>query len=140
VKQVELFLEKGWITDFPSVFDLGNYREEILTLEGYKEKSVNNLMEALEKSRYTTLDRVFTAIGIPNVGKKTARLIAKRVFDKNPSDILAGIFSLSTEELLEVKDIGPETAEAFVEYMLENKESFERLLRKLYIQIPEVQL
>lgn len=48
----------------------------MLTLEGYKEKSVENLIESLEKARHTTLDRVLTAIGIPNVGKKTAKTIA----------------------------------------------------------------
>lgn len=81
-KQIELFLELGFITDFASIYELSRYRDEILKLEGYKEKSVNNLLEAIENSRHTTLERVFTAIGIPNVGKKTARLLAKRAFEK----------------------------------------------------------
>jgi DNA ligase (NAD+) len=82
-KQIELFLDLGWITDFASLYELDNYRDKMLELEGYKEKSVNNLLESIEKSRHTTLERVFTAIGISNVGKKTARLIAKRVLEKN---------------------------------------------------------
>lgn len=57
------------------MFHLGRYHEQFFELEGYKEKSVNNLLEALEKARNTTLDRVLVALGIPNVGKKTARLI-----------------------------------------------------------------
>ena len=57
-RQIEDFLEMGWITDFASVFQLGQYANEILTLEGYKEKSVQNLLDSLEKSRHTTLDRM----------------------------------------------------------------------------------
>jgi DNA ligase (NAD+) len=52
---------------------------------------------------------------------------------------LDGILTLTADELLEVKDIGPETAEAFAEYMVVNKEAFERLFQKLDIQIPKVQ-
>ena len=76
MKQIELFLELGWITDFASIFHLHEYRERFFELEGYKEKSVNNLLEAIEKARHTTLDRVLVALGIPNVGKKTAKLIS----------------------------------------------------------------
>ena len=84
-KQIELFLELGWITDFASVFDLGIYRDKFFELEGYKEKSVNNLLEAIEKSSHTTLDRVLVALGIPNVGKKTAKLIARSVIARSES-------------------------------------------------------
>ena len=82
MKQIELFLELGWITDFASVFELGKYSAEMLKLEGYKEKSIENLLSALEKARHTTLDRVFVALGIPNVGKKTARSLVS-VIAKN---------------------------------------------------------
>ncbi len=161
-KQIELFLELSWITDFGSVFEIGKYREKFFEIEGYKEKSVNNLLESLEKARHTTLDRVLVAIGIPNVGKKTAKVIARSVIARSESvpvtndvaiqvsensehgllptsqwRIQQSIFLLTEEELLEVKDIGPETARAFVEYMAENREMVERLFSKLEIQIPE---
>ncbi len=140
VKQIELFIEKGWISDFASVFDLGDYATHILGLEWYKEKSVSNLLQALEKSRHTTLDRIFTAIGIPNVGKKTARLIAKAVFEWTQDSLIAKINGLTLEKLLEVKDIGPETARAFVEYMRKNREMIEILLGKLDITLPTIRL
>jgi len=57
-----------------------------LRIEGYKEKSVNNLFDAIEKSRNTTLDRAFVALGIPNVGKKTAKQIAKLFDDVSNQD------------------------------------------------------
>ncbi len=141
VKQIELLLELGWITDFVSVFHLRNYREQFFTLEWYKEKSVNNLLEAIEKARYTTLDRVFVALGIPNVGKKTGRLLAEITYklseDKN-LPIFEIIQGISEEDLLEVKDIGPETAGAFVEYVEENSLLIERLLYELDLQVPQL--
>jgi len=124
-KQIELFLELWWITDFASVFWLAKYREEFFKIEWYKEKSVNNLLDALEKARNVSLDKVFVSLGIPNVGKKTAKIIANRTYilsrDTHKS-ILDSIFSINETYLLEAKDIGPETARAFVEYFSENRE------------------
>ena len=135
-RQIEDFLEQWWITDFASVFQLGNYREQILELDGYQEKSVQNLIDSLEKSRNTTLDRMLVGLGIPNVGKKTSRqlsVISYQLSQKNAKNILETLFSLTEEELLEVKDIGPETARAFVEYMTENRELVEWLFNELNI-------
>jgi DNA ligase (NAD+) len=168
VRQIELFLELGWITDFVSVFHLGKYKEQFLELEWYKEKSVSNLIEAIEKARRTTLDRVFVALWIPNVGKKTAKLIASLVYNRLsvmsseaiaesrhlthevgkdfstlltsfiPLEMTELLISLTEEELYEVKDIGPETARAFVEYVEENSLLIKRLLHELQIEMPEV--
>ncbi len=141
VKQIELFLELGWITDFVSVFHLRNYREQFFTLEWYKEKSVNNLLEAIEKAWHTTLDRVFVSLGIPNVGKKTGRLLSNithRLSQNKKLSIFETIQSISLEELLEIKDIWPETARACIEYVEENSLLIERLIHELDLQIPEV--
>ncbi|MBP6981291.1 NAD-dependent DNA ligase LigA [Candidatus Gracilibacteria bacterium] len=135
-KQIELFLEKGWITDFASIFSLSQFRDDFLELEGYKEKSIQNLFESIESSRKTTLDRIFTAIGIPNVGKKTGKQIAKKVMSSRGGgeSILEAIFSLNEEMLLEVKDIGPETARAFIDYMSENREGVIKLLTEVTLE------
>lgn len=154
-RQIEDFLEQWWITDFASVFQLGNFRNEILGLDGYQEKSVQNLIDSLEKSRNTTLDRMLVGLGIPNVGKKTGKQIASVIARHDhaheqskdswlitgmlPSlqwrnhGIIWSLFSITEEELLEVKDIGPETARSFVEYMNSNRELVERLCNELHI-------
>lgn len=124
---------------------------------------MNNLLDSIEKSRTTTLDRIFVGLGIPNVGKKTGRLISNLVFSvissgaiaesrylahesgkdfstssyRTPVEMTETIFRLTEEDLLEVKDIGPETARAFVEYVEENSSVIERLLHELDLQIPE---
>ena len=86
-RQIELFLELGWITDFLSIFSLKNYREKLLMLEGYKEKSVNNLLSSIENAKKTTLDRVFVALGIPNV-KDAIQKPIPREQNFDPSDPL----------------------------------------------------
>jgi DNA ligase (NAD+) len=141
VKQIELFLDLGYITDFVSIFHLGRYREDILRLEGYKEKSVKNLLDAIEISRKTTLDRVLVWLGIPQVGKKTAKVLAEYIFSlqEHPEVSIVHVLSQITYESLEnLRDIGPETARSVVEYIEENMILIERLLHELTIQIPEV--
>ncbi len=64
-KQIELFLELGWVTDMASIYDLRDYRDEFLQIEGYKEKSVDNLLNAIEEKRMLPIDRFIGALGIP---------------------------------------------------------------------------
>lgn len=131
-KQIELFLKLWWITDFASIFSLSKYHDELLKIEGYKEKSVNNLFDAIEKARNTTLDRAFVALGIPNVGKKTAKQIVTLfddIFDQNW--LLQKIFEITEENLLDLVDIGPETARAFVNFMSDNRQMVEKFFWEL---------
>ncbi len=137
-KQIELFLEKWWITDFASVFQLKNFKNEILSLDGYKEKSVNNLIDSLEKARHTTLDRAFVAMWIPNVGKKTAKQIAKIFVGLNSLDeIFSKIFATTEEDLLELSDIWPETARGFVNFVENNRENIEKFFKELSFEKTE---
>ena len=139
IKQIELFLELGWISDFVSLFHLASHKTELLQIEGYKEKSVNNLLEAIEKARHTTLDRVFVALGIPNVGKKTGKILAEYIFleKNNEESIMQVLLRLNNEALETIHDIGLETATSIIEYIEKNGVLIERLLDELSIFIPE---
>ncbi|MBS9783729.1 NAD-dependent DNA ligase LigA [Candidatus Gracilibacteria bacterium] len=141
IKQIELFLDTEIIDDFASIFEIEKYREKILSFEGYKQKSVDNLLKAIETARHTTLARIFTAIGILGVGKKTAQVLEKYMYEKNGFEPISIDFlrSISAEELENIKDIGPETAKGFVRFFEENDARIEALLEKLDIQIPEKQ-
>ena len=137
-KQIELFLELGWIEDFVSIFHLSRHQEELLTLEGYKEKSVQNLLDAIESARHTTLDRMLVALGIPQVGKKTGKILANFVFTLRSEEesIMEVLERITFEQLESLHDIGPETARSVVEYIEENSLFIERLIHELDIQIP----
>jgi DNA ligase (NAD+) len=133
-KQIELFLELGWVTDMASIYDLPDHRDELLLVEWYKEKSVDNLMTAIEAKRTLPIDRFIGALGIPWVGKRTAKLLAPLFHSTD--DILN--FGLSIETLEAVKDIGPGTAGTISTYFETHKHLLERLLARVTIVFPEV--
>ena len=73
---IERFVALGWIKNLSDIYRLENYRQEIMALEGFGELSCNNLLDAINHSRKMKLENYITAIGIPNIGKKTARDIS----------------------------------------------------------------
>jgi DNA ligase, NAD-dependent len=98
--------------------------EPLLKLEGFKEKKAQNLLDALQKSRNPELDAFLFAIGVPNVGRKTARDLAKRF------KTLKGVQEATEEELLQVDEVGEIVAKSVVEFFSfeENRQMIERLL------------
>ncbi|MCH8518509.1 NAD-dependent DNA ligase LigA [Candidatus Gracilibacteria bacterium] len=110
--QVELFYNLGWISTLADIYRLDSKRDEILTLPGYKEKSVSNLLSSIEKSKNQALWRFLVALSIPGVGRQAAKELAK-IF-RFQSDIL--IFPYSKEELESLQDIGIKTAETIYEF------------------------
>ena len=75
---IEKFVQKGWIKELNDIYNVGyNHKEEIVAMEGFGEKSLQNMEEALEKSRHTSFIPFIHALGIPNVGKGQAKLLCK---------------------------------------------------------------
>lgn len=74
---LEKFILKGFIKDFGDIFEIGKYREEIVNMEGFGEKSFDNLMASLERARHTTLPRLLYSLGIANIGLANAKVICK---------------------------------------------------------------
>jgi len=58
-------MELGWVTDAASIYDLRDHRDEFMTLEGYKEKSVDNLLQAIEAKRTLPVEKIVASLGIP---------------------------------------------------------------------------
>ena len=73
---IEDFYNLGYIKDFSDFYNLSKYKDELITLEGFGEKSINNLLEAIENSKNNSLERLIYALGIRYVGKKTAKIFA----------------------------------------------------------------
>lgn len=124
-KQVELFLQEWIIHNLVDIFNISEKRDEILLLEWFKEKSVNNLISSVDKAKNLPINTLLTALWIAWVGKKTAKTISK-VF-KNSNDLIN--FSHDIEELEELDDVWPEIAKNVIEYF--NNESHKRLLDQL---------
>ena len=98
--------------------------EDVLALDGFKQKKAANLMAALEKSKDCTLDAFLFAVGIPNVGRKTARDLA------NAFGTLDKVAAATQEELVALPDIGDIVAQSVVEFFSfeENRQMIQRLL------------
>lgn len=121
-KQVELFLELGIIHNLVDIFNISKKREEILDLEGFREKSVTNLINWIEKAKNVDIVTLLTAIWISWVGKKTAKTISK-LFESE-FDLLN--FNKSEETLEQLEDIWPEIAKNIINYF--SNEAHRRLL------------
>ncbi len=124
-RQVELFLELGIINNLVDIFNIKDKKDIILSLEWYKEKSVNNLIEWVEKSKKVDITTFLSAIWIPWVGKKTSKIISRFFTDKN--SILD--FSLTEDDLISLNDIWPELAKNIVNYF--NSDSHKIILTQL---------
>lgn len=109
-KVSEEFFNAGLITDIPSIYDLWSKRNEIERREGWQEKSVENLLDAIEKSKENSLEKLLFGLGIKEVGEKMAKTLAKRYLE------LEKFFELSEEELMQIPDVGPVVAHSIYEY------------------------
>jgi DNA ligase (NAD+) len=121
-KVVEKLVEKGFVSR-PSDF----YRltaNELAQLEGFKEKSITNLLTSLEKSKTVPLDRFIMALGIPHVGKGTAEDLARKTGN------IEKLSALTEDQLMDIEGIGDKVAKSVVSYFADpsNREEIARLL------------
>ncbi len=103
-KRVEQLYNADLVKSISSIYDLT--KEDLLSLEGYADKSAENLLSEIEKSKERTLDRFLYALGIPLVGQHIARVLAQNY------DSLDDLMKSSNEELQRINEIGPEVAES----------------------------
>lgn len=128
---LEKFIQKGFIKDKTDIFHLDKFKDEIVAMEGFGEKSYANLIEAVEKAKDTDLVRVLYGLGIDNIGLSTAKLIVKKL-KGDPQAVL----SVTAQELTDINGIGEVIAEAFVRYFADEKkkEEYIRLLGEIRLK------
>ena len=112
---VEDFYNKGYLKEIPDYYNLYKYKNELMELEGFGEKSINNLLSNIEKSKDNSLDLLLFALGIRYIGKKTARILANKY--RNIDNIISATY----EQLLEIDDIGEVIALSVYNYFKEEK-------------------
>ena len=127
---LEKFIARGFIHEPADIFRLDRHRKEMVELEGFGEKSYENLMANVEKARNTTLAKVIYSLGIPNIGLAGAKLIC-REFGNQVDDMLKA----KPEELAAIDRVGDVIAESFVTYFQDEgkRERFFNLLSELVI-------
>ncbi len=119
--QITMLYEEGLIEDPADLYYLK--KEDLIELDRIADKSASNILRAIEESKDNSLEKLIAALGIPNVGKKLALILAERFKDLN------SIKKATKEELVKINDIGDIVAEAIVNYFQDNKSQI--LLKKL---------
>ncbi len=128
---IEKFMDKGMLHQLGDLFRIERYREEIVTMEGFGEKSYERLLAAVNEAKHTTASRFLYSLGIPNVGPSNARMICMAFgqdFDR--------IRHATEEELIEIDGIGGVIAESVVSFFAEdeNKRMIDDLLSVVVLE------
>lgn len=131
---IEKFVAEGLVKEYADLYRLAEHRDRIVSMEGFGEKSFENLMKSVDQSRKTTAVRLLYGLGIPNIGLSNARLICRR-FEHDWSRIE----SAALEQLTEISGIGDVMADAFVRYFSddENRRAVSSILEEVELEKPE---
>lgn len=108
---VEDFYNMGYLKKVSDYYSLNNYKNELMELEGFGEKSITNLIESINLSKNNSLERLLFGLGIRHIGNKTAKIIAAKYHN------IDNIINAKEEELINIRDIGPKVAKSLVEYL-----------------------
>lgn len=114
-KKVEFFHKKGLLNTIEDIYHLKDHKETILQMEGFKERSYQKLIDAIEASKQNPLEDLVYGLGIRQVGKKAAKVLAKHFLT------MEKLMAASEEELVAIKDIGDITAQSIVAFFREPK-------------------
>ena len=134
---LEKFIAHGFIHEFADIFKLSEHREAICEMEGFGEKSYENLMTSIENSRIVTLPKLIYSLGILNIGLSNAKMICREfAYD------LDAMRHADAERLAEIDGVGEVIAKSFVDYFADedNNRQFDNLVKELAIEIPELQV
>ena len=131
---LEKFIARGFIHDFGDIFEISRYRDEIVEMEGFGQKSYDNLIESLERAKETTLPRVIYSLGIANIGLANAKVICRH-FD----DDLEKIRHADKEEISSIDTIGPVIAGSLTDYFSDedNNRKLDHLMSHLTVKKEE---
>ena len=122
-KVVEELYNLGYVKCIPDIYKLSECAGELMKVDGYGAKSVNNLLDAIEKSKFNSLERLLFALGVDGVGSKTSKVLAKRF------ENIDALANASFDELVAIKDIGDVVARSVMSFFM-NEENL-RLINEL---------
>lgn len=114
-KKIEFFHKQGLLNTIEDIYRLHEHKDEILAMEGFKDKSYQKMVDAVEDSKTNPLEDLIYGLGIRQVGKKAAKVLAKRFLTMDM------VMQANVEELVAIKDIGDITAESIVAFFHESK-------------------
>ena len=107
---IEDFYNFGYIGSIADIYCLKQHEKELIRLEGYGDKSINNMFEAIENSKQNSLEKLIFGLGIPHVGSKTAKVLAIKF------ETMENFMNATEDELVKIPDIGDIIAKSIVSY------------------------
>lgn len=120
---IEDLYNENFIINITDIYDIDKYEEELMNLEGYGKKKIDNLKSAIKNSKNNSLERLIFGLGIRNVGAKTAKVLAKYY------KTLDNLMNASYEELVNISDIGDIIAKSIINYF--SNEDNKNIITKL---------
>ena len=132
---LEKFIAKGFIHEYSDIFHLSDHKAEIVEMEGFGEKSYQNLMNSIEQARNVTLPKLIYSLGIANIGLANAKMICRHY-----SYDLDAMRKAKVEELSEIDGIGEVIGRAFAQYFeqADNNQKLDDLLAEISIEKEEI--
>ena len=118
---VEELYNLGFVKNIVDLYSLGDKKKQIMEFDGYGEKSLNKIIDNIEASKNSSLERLLFGLGIKEIGSKTAKILASNFGSMD------SLMTASMEELESIRDIGHINALSVYEYLKENKELIEKL-------------
>lgn len=134
-ERLKTLMELGFITDFKSVYDLYNHQKDIEKLEGFGKSSVSHLIDAINASKECKLSAVLTAIGIPGIGKSSAKSLAKHCVAHKDGNVLKTFINMACDnyDWTQLEDFGTVTSLNINTFIAQNKSAIEPLIEILDI-------
>lgn len=131
IATIETFLSKGFIKEYADLYKISKHRDEIVKLEGFGEKSYQNIIDAVDKSRDTECYRVINALGIMGIGTANAKILSKHFNNE-----IEKIANASLDELQAINDIGPVLAKSIVDYFSDKnkRKIFDDIIKEVKIK------
>jgi DNA ligase (NAD+) len=114
-KIIQDWIEQGWLRDPSDLYAMHEHREALLLRDGYSDKSVNQLLNAIEKSKTQSLERLLFGLGIHDVGEKTAKQLAKHF------ESMDALIDADADVFASLSDIGPKTASSLTTFFHDSK-------------------
>lgn len=109
-KVTQEFFDLGIIRNIPDIYHIYEHRDRIVAMDGWSDRSIDKLLDAIETSKKNSLERLLFGLGIKEVGSKMAKTLARRF------DTLDNLMHSTKEDLLKINDVGDVVAESIIQY------------------------
>lgn len=132
---IEKFIELGWLNDFSDIYNLRDHSVEMVQLDGFGVISVNKLLDSIEKSKDTTLDRFIYSLSIPLIGRTASKTIAK--FFEGDFEAFYKAF-INHFDWTALNDIGETMNDSIIEYAVNNGDMVKIIARYFTFEKPQI--